>query len=151
MPIDSEIRTETTPASSDARAPNITRDATSRPISSVPNQCSRLGGLRIAPQLVASGSYGATSGANNASATKRAMTASPNAAKRRRNNRRTGWVRGAAVGATCGSVLAIVAIKGPLNGSRTVATAAFRDGMPYLPTEAASDVYRAYTSESATK
>ena len=34
----SEIETDTTPASSEARVPQITRDNTSRPISSVPNQ-----------------------------------------------------------------------------------------------------------------
>ena len=60
------MSTETTPASSDARAPQMTRDSTSRPISSVPNQCAADGALRIALQLVASGSYGATTGASNA-------------------------------------------------------------------------------------
>jgi hypothetical protein len=55
-PISSEIDTDTTPASSEARVPQITRDSTSRPISSVPNQCSAEGALRIAPQLVAMGS-----------------------------------------------------------------------------------------------
>ena len=34
----SEIETDTTPASREARVPQITRDNTSRPISSVPNQ-----------------------------------------------------------------------------------------------------------------
>ena len=38
-PSSSEIDTDTTPASSEARVPQITRDNTSRPISSVPNQC----------------------------------------------------------------------------------------------------------------
>ena len=55
-PTESEIDTDTTPARSDARAPQITRESTSRPISSVPNQCSADGALRIALQLVASGS-----------------------------------------------------------------------------------------------
>ena len=48
--------TETAPASSEARAPQMTRVSTSRPISSVPNQCSAEGGLRTAVQLVAIGS-----------------------------------------------------------------------------------------------
>ena len=38
-PSSSEIETETTPASSDARVPQTTRERTSRPMSSVPNQC----------------------------------------------------------------------------------------------------------------
>ncbi len=37
-PPSSEMLTDTTPASSEARAPQITRESTSRPISSVPNQ-----------------------------------------------------------------------------------------------------------------
>jgi hypothetical protein len=52
----SEMHTETTPASSDARAPQITRASTSRPISSVPNQCCAEGALRTRLQLVATGS-----------------------------------------------------------------------------------------------
>ncbi len=56
MPKASEIETDTTPASSDARVPQITRESTSRPISSVPNQWAAFGALRTALQLVASGS-----------------------------------------------------------------------------------------------
>ena len=55
-PTESEMATETTPAISEARAPQMTRERTSRPISSVPNQCCAEGALRIALQLVASGS-----------------------------------------------------------------------------------------------
>ena len=55
-PMPAAISTETTPASRLARAPKITRAATSRPFSSVPIQCSALGALRIAVQLVAIGS-----------------------------------------------------------------------------------------------
>ena len=55
-PATSEMKTDTTPASIEARVPQITRDSTSRPSSSVPNQCARFGALRIAPQSVASGS-----------------------------------------------------------------------------------------------
>ena len=55
-PSTSDIVTDTTPAISEARVPQTTRDNTSRPSSSVPNQYAALGALRIAPQLVASGS-----------------------------------------------------------------------------------------------
>ncbi len=54
-PSESEISTETTPALSEARAPKITRESTSRPISSVPSQCAQLGALRTAAQSVAIG------------------------------------------------------------------------------------------------
>ena len=47
---------ETTPASSEARAPKITRENRSRPNSSVPNQCCAEGGLRIEVQLCWAGS-----------------------------------------------------------------------------------------------
>src|SRR5208282_5190609 len=83
----SEIDTDTTPARSEARVPQTTRESTSRPISSVPNQCAALGALRIALQLVASGSYGATSGASNASKTKNTTTPSATIAPRRRARR----------------------------------------------------------------
>ena len=62
-PMPAAISTDTTPASRLARAPNTTRDSTSRPFSSVPIQCASDGALRIAVQLVAIGSYGAISGA----------------------------------------------------------------------------------------
>ena len=76
-PIPAAISTETTPASRLARAPKITRAATSRPFSSVPIQCSALGALRMAVQLVAIGSYGEISGANVATSTKTTITTSP--------------------------------------------------------------------------
>src|SRR3954454_3302444 len=91
--MDSEISTDTTPATSDARAPQMTRDRTSRPISSVPNQCAALGALRMAVQLVATGSYGETTGASSARATKNTTTTNPIAAPRRRTSRRSGWAR----------------------------------------------------------
>ena len=83
----SEIDTDTIPARSDARVPHMTRESTSRPISSVPNQCAALGALRIALQLVAKGSYGATSGASNASSTKKTTTPNAAIARRRRARR----------------------------------------------------------------
>ena len=48
--------TETRPALSEARAPQITRLSTSRPTSSVPNQCAQDGALRTRLKLVAVGS-----------------------------------------------------------------------------------------------
>ena len=44
------------PASNDARVPQTTRESTSRPMSSVPNQCADDGAWRIADQLVSIGS-----------------------------------------------------------------------------------------------
>ena len=48
--------TDTSPALSEARAPQMMRLSTSRPTSSVPSQCAHDGGLRTALQLVAMGS-----------------------------------------------------------------------------------------------
>src|SRR6478672_7300639 len=83
------MTTDTTPASSDARAPKITRDSTSRPISSVPNQCAALGALRIVAKLAATGSYGARTGAPSAITTNATTTTRPNADAGRRNRRRS--------------------------------------------------------------
>jgi hypothetical protein len=84
--------TDTSPASSDARAPQMTRDATSRPISSVPKMYIALGALRTALQLACSGSCGAIHGANSASRMKNTTTANPTSAPRRRMKRRsTRW------------------------------------------------------------
>ena len=93
-PSSSEIETETTPASIEACVPQTTRENTSRPISSVPNQCSALGGLRIAPQLVAIGSCGASQPANSASTMKPMTTARPNIAARRRRSLRQARCQG---------------------------------------------------------
>src|SRR6476620_4955388 len=79
---------ETAPASSEARAPKITREKRSRPDSSVPNQCARDGGLRMAVQLCWAGSYGAIRGAKIAISTNRTMTTRPRIALLRFNRRR---------------------------------------------------------------
>ena len=79
-PSPTAIDTAITPADSDARAPQITRDSRSRPTSSVPNQCAADGALRTADQLVASGSYGATQGASSASSATSTSTTAPNTA-----------------------------------------------------------------------
>jgi hypothetical protein len=77
-PISKEMLTEMTPAIKEACVPQITRDKTSRPISSVPNQCAALGALRMALQLVAIGSCGEMKGANRANKMKPTTTAKPN-------------------------------------------------------------------------
>src|SRR5450755_26279 len=91
-PSDSEMHTETSPARSDARAPQMTRDATSRPISSVPNKWVAVGGLRTSLHDVWRGSCGAIVGASTAITTKNTTTPSPSMAPRRRlRRRRTRW------------------------------------------------------------
>ena len=52
----SAMDTEITPAESEARVPQMTRDSRSRPTSSVPNQCALPGALRTMEKLVCSGS-----------------------------------------------------------------------------------------------
>ena len=86
-PMPPAISTDTTPASSDARVPNTTRDSTSRPFSSVPIGCCQDGALRMAVQLVATGSYGDTSGAATATPTNTAITTRPSTAAGRVRNR----------------------------------------------------------------
>src|SRR5258706_5546265 len=60
-----EIDTDTSPARIEARAPQMMRDSTSRPSSSPPNRYAAFGARRTASQLVASGSCGASHGANS--------------------------------------------------------------------------------------
>ena len=66
------IATEMTPASSEARAPQIMREKMSRPSSSVPSQCAADGALRIAAKLVGDGSGIGSTGARSASSAKKA-------------------------------------------------------------------------------
>jgi hypothetical protein len=82
-PRPSEIETDTTPARIEARAPQMTRESTSRPSSSEPKRCARLGAPRTSLQLVARGSCGAIHGAANAIRTKNATIASPKSAPTR--------------------------------------------------------------------
>ena len=88
-PMPAAISTATTPASRLARAPNTTRESTSRPFSSVPIQCATDGALRIADHEVATGSYGAISGARSATDTNSTITTRPATATGRCRNRRT--------------------------------------------------------------
>src|SRR5258706_643320 len=108
----SEMPTDTSHARSDARVPQMTRESTSRPISSVPNQWAAVGALRTALQLVASGSYGAIHDAKIASATKKTTTASPTMAPRRRSNRRSARSPGESSRGRAMSAKAIAAMSG---------------------------------------
>src|SRR5437773_8809081 len=83
------MATDTEPATSDTRVPQITRLSTSRPTLSVPNQCARPGRARMFPRFCASGSYGASSGAASATTMAASNTAAPNGASRARAARRS--------------------------------------------------------------
>src|SRR5260221_7439821 len=111
--MESEIATDTTPARSEARAPQITRASTSRPISSVPNQCCQLGALRTALQLAASGSYGAIHGARSASSTKNTTMTSPTMAPRRRARRRNARCAGVSSRGATSMGMAMAATSSP--------------------------------------
>jgi hypothetical protein len=87
-PITAAPSTATTPAARLARAPNSTRDSTSRPFSSVPKGCVAEGGWRSRDHEVSSGSKGAIQGASSAASTKASTTTSPNIASRCRQKRR---------------------------------------------------------------
>src|SRR5271165_1442826 len=70
------------------------RENTSRPTSSVPNQCASEGALRTVAQLCAVGSYGAMTGASKARSANSTMSSSPKTAALRMNRRRTARTRG---------------------------------------------------------
>ena len=65
-PASRAIATETKPATSETRVPQITRESTSRPTLSVPSRWARLGRASALPRFCFSGSYGDTSGAASA-------------------------------------------------------------------------------------
>jgi hypothetical protein len=98
-----------TPAIRLARAPNTTRANTSRPFSSVPNQCAALGALRIVLQLVAMGSAPAISGANTAASTNTITSPSPTMAvgldSKCRSARRPGLAGRVSTGAAAASAV----------------------------------------------
>ena len=79
--------TSSTASGSVIRAPYSTRRNTSRPSSSVPNQCAADGAARIA-NFCASGLYGAISGAKIAISTQTPITARPTRASGRRHGDR---------------------------------------------------------------
>src|SRR6266853_3154204 len=69
--------TTDTPTSNETRAPYRVRDRTSRPSSSVPNQCCAPGGRKRSGRLWAAGSRGASHGAKTAIRTSNTVTARP--------------------------------------------------------------------------
>src|SRR5256885_13789742 len=88
-PAATAMATETKPATSETRVPQITRLSTSRPTLSVPSQCARPGRARALPRSWASGSEGASTGAARATTTAARRTAAPNGASRARAARRS--------------------------------------------------------------
>src|SRR5690242_3023134 len=83
------MATDTNPATSETRVPQITRLSTSRPTLSVPSQCARPGRASALPRSWATGSYGASTGAATATTIATIRTAAPNGARRARAARRT--------------------------------------------------------------
>src|SRR5271166_3618662 len=75
----------------------MTRLSTSRPTSSVPNQCASEGALRTLAQLCAVGSYGETTAASNASKMNSKMTSSPKMAALRLHKLRSARALGLSV------------------------------------------------------
>src|SRR5437764_7827365 len=67
------------PTISAVRERKSSRESTSRPNESVPSQCASVGRASIAPKSTASGSYGASTGANSATTNITMMTAPPTA------------------------------------------------------------------------
>src|SRR5215510_3870968 len=88
-PTTTASRIERTPASKETWAPQMTRDRTSRPRSSVPSQLRASAGLRILDQFVAWGLLGASQGAKRAVVTKTTIITAPMSAGRRRIKRRS--------------------------------------------------------------
>src|SRR6185503_15803296 len=91
------IATETKPASSDTRVPQMTRDITSRPTLSVPSRWARSGRASALPRFWRSGSCGATRGAASAPTRATSSTAAPNGASRALAARRRTLQRRSAV------------------------------------------------------
>src|SRR5438094_10127258 len=83
------MATETKPATSETRVPQITRDSTSRPTLSVPSRWARPGRARVLARFCLSGSWGARTGARSAVSAATRSTAAPNGARRARAARRT--------------------------------------------------------------
>src|SRR5262245_32708031 len=101
------MATETKPATSETRVPQIMRASTSRPTLSVPRRWARLGAARVWPRSCLRGSYGEIAGAKTATASAASRTATPNGASRapaaRRSARHRGEVASAAAGARAGA------------------------------------------------
>src|SRR5690554_3434724 len=87
-PILKEIDTDTKPTDSEILPPYRVRAKMSRPISSVPNQCSAEGGWLRARKSARLGSYGVSQGAHKASKEKQTSTIRPTRANLFALNRR---------------------------------------------------------------
>src|SRR5262245_6134329 len=82
------MATDTKPATSEMRVPQMTRERTSRPTLSVPSQWVGLGRASAFPRFCLSGSYGDRSGAPSATTSATSSTAAPKGASRARAARR---------------------------------------------------------------
>src|SRR5215470_10836586 len=76
------MATEPSPATSETRVPQITRESTSRPTLSVPRKWARPGLARMLPRSCRSGSYGETTGARTATTSATSTTTAPRGARR---------------------------------------------------------------------
>ena len=91
----SAIATGMTPARSEARAPQMRRDSTSRPTSSVPSRWGSDGGLRTATKLVAIGIEGRQARRGEGDDDERHTTAAAATGGRRARRRARPIIRGA--------------------------------------------------------
>src|SRR5216684_1285447 len=76
------MATEPSPATSETRVPQITRESTSRPTLSVPRRWARLGLARTLPRSCLKGSWGDTMGASTATMSAASITTTPRGARR---------------------------------------------------------------------
>src|SRR5216684_8832325 len=76
------MATEPSPATSETRVPQITRESTSRPTLSVPRRWARPGLARTLPRSCLRGSWGDTMGASTATMSAASITTTPRGARR---------------------------------------------------------------------
>src|SRR5438093_816323 len=76
------MATEPSPATSETRVPQITRESTSRPTLSVPRRWARPGLARTLPRSCLRGSWGDTTGASTATTRAASITTTPRGARR---------------------------------------------------------------------
>ena len=77
MPMSDDTDTTARPTNSEMRAPDRRRDRMSRPSSSSPNGCDRLGGSSRCARVWADGSKGVSDGPSAAASTATSTMASP--------------------------------------------------------------------------
>src|SRR5690242_59011 len=97
-------------------APTMTRDSTSRPRLSVPNQCAPDGGLLLNSSCCASGLYGAIACPKSAQITQNTMMIAPTMKVGRRSSSRQA-ARGTAVVGTATAIMSPVGPSGPPGSS----------------------------------